>query len=179
MKLVQYWMRRELNSFSWFWWLKELLKNRYFMVTLTIRGRSFTPTNPFFKEFPWWDRWGWFRDTVTLTMMVTSIKYSAGLSRGPGPIRNCISSPWELQLFREGTLLLLLWSFVNNNTMMIISQWLQRDDSIYDNDDDDDDKKTPTNVDHLLHTAPHWPPVPTCLPAKLVPWYSSQYLFLS
>ena len=111
------------------------------MVTLTIRGRSFTPTNPCFKEFPWWDRWGWFRDTVTLTMMVTSIKYSAGLSRGPGPIRNCISSPWELQLFREGTLLLLLWSFVNNNTMMIISQWLQRDDSIYDNDDDDDDKK--------------------------------------
>ena len=53
MKLVQYWMRRELNSFSWFWWLKELLKNRYFMVTLTIRGRSFTPTNPCFKEFPW------------------------------------------------------------------------------------------------------------------------------
>ena len=26
--------------------------------------------------------------------IVTSIRYSAGLSRGPGPIRNCISSPW-------------------------------------------------------------------------------------
>ena len=26
--------------------------------------------------------------------IITSIRYSAGLSSGPGPIRNCISSPW-------------------------------------------------------------------------------------
>ena len=28
--------------------------------------------------------------------IVTSIRYSAGLSSGPGPIRNCISSPWGI-----------------------------------------------------------------------------------
>ena len=98
MKLVQYWIRRKLSSFSLFgWFLVGTSSFKDFgLLTLPIKDDDEEDFRDTAYDGNHID--GDVNDNVTMNMrlmmrMITSIKYSAGLSRGPGPIRNCISSP--------------------------------------------------------------------------------------